>query len=696
MLNRIKHAQKLVQQFGAGWLLKRLSYAVRAKSGFLTWQMAAYEWEDRPLVSWLKPDIPAEPDAYFAWGQANAPRFLFDSLPQLDDVPDEAVIAQADALLQGIYSYFSSETVEGTFPPDWHRNPLNGSRLPHDKHWSLIPDFGGQDIKYVWELSRFDFVPALVRAYARTHNALYAEAFWSLVLDWIERNPPQHGPNWKCGQETSIRLMMWSFGLYAFKDTAATTAERVSRLVQAVAAEAERVAQYIGFARSTRGNHSITEAVGLWTVGLLYPELAQAEHWRQIGYEVLLKESAYQLVPDGTCSMHSLNYQRMSLQAVLWALRLGEVNHNRLPQWLYGRVANAIDFISQVMVPESGMTPNHGSNDGSHILQLTACDYSDFRPLVQLGHYLCHGRRLLDAGPWDEALLWFGYHAEDVPIGLIQQNSSFNEGGYYTQHGETSWAFIHAPVYSERPQHSDQLHVDLWWRGQNIAIDAGTYRYNAPDPWNNALATTAVHNTVMVDGLEHMTRASRFTWMDWAQCEDIYREADASGQWSLWQGAHTGYHLLENAVDHQRSVLRLADNSWVIIDRMLVSAAHDYRLHWLLNDFPYAINGQQITLETVKGPYALHLGASHITELDVVRADSASVRGWQSRYYGQKTPAVSVVMTTHGATTVLWSVFTTTDTRVRQDSDVLSIEAAQGPHYRIDLSQSRPIPTIHS
>ncbi|MCA9915503.1 MAG: alginate lyase family protein, partial [Anaerolineae bacterium] len=656
MLNRIERAQKLVQQFGVGWLFTRLSYAARTKSGFLTWQMAAYEWDDRPLASWLVPDIPAETAAYFAWRQANAPRFLFDTLPQLDNLTDDAVIADANALLQGSYTYFSSEIVEGTFPPDWHQNPLDGSHLPADKHWSLIPDFGGQDIKYVWELSRFDFVPTLVRAYTRTHNDLYAEAFWTLVLDWIERNPPQRGPNWKCGQETSIRLMMWSFGLYAFQNTAATTAVRVSRLVQAIAAEAERVAQYIGFARSTRGNHSITEAVGLWTVGLLFPELAQADHYRDVGRNELLKEASYQFLADGTYSMHSLNYQRMSLQAVLWALRLGEVNHDRLPEWLYERVGAAVEFISQMMEPETGMTPNHGSNDGSLILQLTACDYGDFRPLVQLGHYVCHGRRLLDAGPWDEALRWFGYDAYDTPIGLVQQDSDFRAGGYYTQHAESSWAFIHAPTYSERPQHSDQLHVDLWWRGQNIAIDAGTYRYNAPDPWNNALATTAVHNTVMVDSLEHMTRASRFTWSDWAQCEDVYREADTNGQWSLWQGAHTGYHRLENAVDHQRSVLRLASDTWVIIDRMLASAAHDYRLHWLLNDFPYAVNGQEITLETAAGPYLLHLGANHTAELDVVRADVDSVRGWQSRYYGQKAPAVSVAMTTSGATTVLWSV----------------------------------------
>ena len=35
----------------------------------------------------------------------------------------------------------------------------------------------------------------------------------------------------------------------------------------------------------------------------------------------------------------------------------------------------------------------------------------------------------------------------------------------------------------------DQLHLDLWWRGLNIAQDAGTYLYNADPPWDNPLVT---------------------------------------------------------------------------------------------------------------------------------------------------------------------------------------------------------------
>ena len=82
---------------------------------------------------------------------------------------------------------------------------------------------------------------------------------------------------------------------------------------------------------------------------------------------------------------------------------------------------------------------------------------------------------------------------------------------------ENSWALIRAGRYTRRPFQADQLHVDLWWQGINLARDAGTYLYNGSPPWNNGFAGTAVHNTVTVDNHDQMRRAGRFLWLDWAQ-----------------------------------------------------------------------------------------------------------------------------------------------------------------------------------
>ncbi|MRR32281.1 hypothetical protein EG834_18575, partial [bacterium] len=76
------------------------------------------------------------------------------------------------------------------------------------------------------------------------------------------------------------------------------------------------------------------------------------------------------------------------------------------------------------------------------------------------------------------------------------------------------WGTLRAVTFHARPAHADQLNVDLWWHGRNIAQDAGTYLYNAPPPWDNTLGKTYVHNTLTVNGMDQMERAGKFLWLD--------------------------------------------------------------------------------------------------------------------------------------------------------------------------------------
>ncbi len=143
--------------------------------------------------------------------------------------------------------------------------------MDSQKHWSEISDADDADIKFVWEASRFGMVYTLVRAYVSTRDEKYAEAFWRLIQSWAESNLPNSGPNWMDGQEAALRLMAWTFGFYAFMESPSTTAERVAQFVVMVAAHAERIYQNIDYGISTHSNHTISEAFGLWLVGMLFP-----------------------------------------------------------------------------------------------------------------------------------------------------------------------------------------------------------------------------------------------------------------------------------------------------------------------------------------------------------------------------------------------------------------------------------------
>jgi hypothetical protein len=215
VLDKLRALLFLFQRFGLRWILFRLGYALRMRLGILRWQMPAYEWDERPLATWLNPGVPSKPEEYAAWRNQHAPKFLFDGIPSLPrDLPwnPQIAVSEAEDILAGVLRYFEHTPYTIGFPPDWHLDPRTNIHVDAQKHWSQIPEYGAYDIKFIWEASRFTQVYALVRAYALQKDERFAKAFWTLVEDWAGKNPPQRGPNWMCGQETSLRMLAWCFG----------------------------------------------------------------------------------------------------------------------------------------------------------------------------------------------------------------------------------------------------------------------------------------------------------------------------------------------------------------------------------------------------------------------------------------------------------------------------------------------------
>lgn len=672
MLNQLRAILSLSKRFGLRWLLFRVGYALRMRLGILRWQFPAYEWDDRPLAYWLKPPVPSAPEEYLAWRNQHAPKFFFKEIPSSPDNPPwnpQCAVDEAEKILAGELRYFEHTPYLVGFPPDWHLDPRANVRVDARKHWSQIPDYGAYDIKFIWEASRFNQVYVLMRAYAFTRDERYAEAFWTLVEDWARKNPPQRGPNWKCGQETSLRLLAWTFGLYAFASSPASTPARRARLTQLIAAQADRVYRNIDYAVSTRGNHAVSESFGLWLVGTLFPELKRAEPYRALGREILEREAAMHIFADGAYSMYSLNYHRFILHVYFLAMRLGELNDARFSDALYQSISRSLDFFAQLIQPESGAMPVYGSNDGARVCPLDSCDFTDYRPTLQTGWFLIHGQKLFEEGAWDEALFWLwgrrNSHAvadssasnRQRPAQQRQSARSFPQGGVHILRGKSSAAFIRCTDFRERPSHADQLHVDLWVRGQNVAVDAGTYLYNGQGIWQNGLARTSVHNTVTVDDADQMLRLSRFTWGAWARGRVLKHEEH------IWQGEHDGYARF--GVQHVRTVLSLEEDRWLVVDCLSANRSHRFSLQWLLNDFPYEVTPNEVTLKEAlirlvseADPFQVRMGLLEgEARFSLARGGEDSTRGWRSRYYGHKEPALSIRLETTRAQAVFWTFF---------------------------------------
>ncbi|HSK88944.1 MAG TPA: hypothetical protein VK880_11325 [Anaerolineales bacterium] len=52
MLNNFRTLNSLYRSLGARWLLFRLGYALRMRTGLIRRQIPSYHWQDRPLRTW--------------------------------------------------------------------------------------------------------------------------------------------------------------------------------------------------------------------------------------------------------------------------------------------------------------------------------------------------------------------------------------------------------------------------------------------------------------------------------------------------------------------------------------------------------------------------------------------------------------------------------------------------------------------
>jgi len=472
--------------------------------------------------------------------------------------------------------------------------------------------------------------------------------------------------------------MAWCFGLYGFLDAQVTTPERVLMLAQMIAVSGQRIAANLSYAVSQNNNHGISEGVGLWTIGVLFPELHMSQTWRDTGQHTLEAQGKTLIYEDGSFSQYSVNYHRVMLHDYIWSLRLAQLHGHAMDPDLYERVRKATEWLYQIQDEPSGRVPYYGQNDGALILPLSNCDYQDFRPVIQAAHYLANKTLCYENGPWDEDLLWlFGTEAIRAPVAIPERTDlRAKDGGYYTLRSPQSFAFVRCGTFHRRPGQADMLHVDLWWRGQNIACDAGTYSYNAAPPWNNPLAHSAYHNTVTVDGLDQMERVTKFLWLPWIRGQMRCNAESAQKTLAYWEGEHNGYQRIPVPVMYQRGILRVGEDWWVVIDRLWSRGSHQYRLHWLFPDYPYVRDDKArvLTLQTPAGPYYVYLlSSSEDGVTSVRRADPNSARGWCAPYYFSREPAVSVALTTRSQVLRFVTVFGPQPSRAQLNEDVLEI-----------------------
>ncbi len=618
-LRYLKLLWDIGRQMGWYYWLFRAGYWLQGKTGILKLRFP------RKVSSRSFVDIQE-------WGECR-PRFLFDDQnfdlpinPDLSELKWRVMQIQA-----GRFPYFSNTWYAVA---DWHTHPLTRYQYPVNEHWSEVDDFPAQagDIKFVWEKSRFTFLYDIIR-YDYHFKEDQAETVFRLLADWIDHNPVNCGPNWKCSQEIALRVLNWTFALHYYRASPNLSQAKLDQILCSIYDQMRHVASNIRFSEvAVRNNHILSESLALFTTGCMFSFFPESLNWKQKGKDLFEREIVSQIKPDGTYLQYSMNYHRVVVQLLTWAIRLAERHSDRMCAQVYSRARAVLIFLRACQNNANGQLPNYGHNDGALFFPLTECEFRDFRPQMAalaaaLGFDLGY-----QTGQWLEETWWLTGHRPEFPLMLNPQYlSAFHQSGYYIIRNAGTITFLRCGNCHSRPFQADQNHLDIWVNGRNILRDAGTWLYNGEEETTHYFCGTRSHNTVMIENFDQMQKQHRFIWTHWTR--SAQGKSGVANEEFWIETEFEGFRHVGKGIVHKRRVVKKAG-----------------QLHWLVEDHILNLpSGMRIRqLWHPDAAFSDDFKINAVNELGVDIAMTVE-EGWYSQGYGVKTRSSTLVFESKGS-----------------------------------------------
>src|SRR5690606_5962127 len=134
-----------------------------------------------------------------------------------------------------------------------------------------------------------DWVPAMAQR-ARQGEQKELERLNAWLADWTTTNAPYQGPNWKCGQEASIRVIHLACAALLLGQVR----DPLPALLDLVALHLRRIAPTVQYAMAQDNNHGTSEAAALFVGGSWLAEHGdrRGARWAAAGRNLLENRAA--------------------------------------------------------------------------------------------------------------------------------------------------------------------------------------------------------------------------------------------------------------------------------------------------------------------------------------------------------------------------------------------------------------------
>jgi len=551
---------------------------------------ARLDWLRYKLGSDFSPEITSAPEG--------KPRFFFapDDVPQLcsrlrELFPEaaEQIVRRADCICQHRFDLLGYEAVDYGAEIDWHCDRVHGKRAPRKPWFNLkYLDFDQVgDSKVTWELNRHQHLVTLAKAFRLTGDAKHASELFAQWHHWHSQNPYPIGINWASSLEVAFRSLSWLWTYFLMADSPAMPSGFRQSWLRALAVSGRHIERYLStyFSPNT---HLLGEAVALFFIGTLCPEIPAARQWQQRGWKMVQQESTRQVRSDGLHFEQSAYYHVYALDFFLHCAILASVNQIEVPEEFDRTLEKMLDALA--VLARGGIVPGFGDDDGGRLFDPARNRMTHMMDPLATGAVLFERGdfKALAGGPREEMLWLLGESGirefERIPGKPVADDSTaFRASGLYVMSGNNrEWQM----VIDAGPQgtgtaghgHADALSLTLTASGRELLADAGTYAYVGPDSERDRFRGTSAHNTVMISDKYQAQPHGPFGWL---RLPAVQAEGWITGKtFDLFVGSHDGYSRLPNPVIHRRYVFALKSGTFLVRDLALGFGEYSLDLSW--------------------------------------------------------------------------------------------------------------------
>lgn len=512
-------------------------------------------------------------------------RLLQENLPH----EIEATIAEAEEICRHRFRLLGYDDLNYGPKIDWHLDVVHGKRSP------LLPwfkinflDFEQTgDHKITWELNRHQHLLTLAKAWLYTREDRFVNEAIAQWYSWQGANPYPLGVNWASSLEVAFRTLSWLWLRELLVECSILPANFQIDLLRALALNGRHIDRYLStyFSPNT---HLLGEAVALYFMGTLCPQISSAGKWRKEGWRILQNESRHQVLPDGVYFEQSLYYHVYALDFLLHARLLAMRNAVEVPlsfDEVIRKMLAVVQALAQVAPPhgfgddDGGRVFNPGRNRAEHMADPLPIGATLFHDVT-----LCSAARLTEEAVWlfgREALDWTTKAEATEPK---VESRCFADGGLYLSASQEP--FPQQLIIDAGPQstgssghgHADALSLNLSFGDQRWLVDAGTFVYIGPGSERQAFRGTQAHNTLAVDRLDQAKPKGPFAW----SALPVTRAESwiPAIKFSFFAASHSGYERLAHAVRHRRFVFHLYGAFWLIRDVAEGEGSHLLETNW--------------------------------------------------------------------------------------------------------------------